>query len=285
MITVIMAFYNDAGCLREAITAILNQTYKNFELIAVDDCSTDGSYELVRSFKDKRIRILRNKENKGIAKTRNSAIPHAKGQYIFFTDSDCVVHPDWLKEGLKPFKNKDCVGVEGYTIYIKKGYVPSISDKVPGTLEQGHYMTCNIGYKKSILQELGGLDERYCYNDDRELALRVLERGKIYYCDKMCVTHQKKLWTVNSRIKSARRAADRVLLFKDHGEKEFFIGRIMYPRNLVKILFPPLILLPLFKHKNKTFLDYKIVLASYIRFLYERYIIWKSAIRYRIFVV
>lgn len=69
-----MPVYNGAKYLHESIQSILNQTYKNFELIIIDDGSTDNSIEIINSFIDKRIKVLRNSENKGLAYTRNKAV-------------------------------------------------------------------------------------------------------------------------------------------------------------------------------------------------------------------
>lgn len=281
-----MPAYNDEEYIADAVNSILHQSYKDFELIIVDDYSTDNASKILSTFKDKRIKIYRNNRNLGISKTRNRAIRHAKGQYFFFTDSDCVVDKNWLKEGLKAFKKYNCLGVEGMTYYIRKGYQRRVCDKIPGKSETpGMYLGCNVAYTRDIILKLHGYNEKYGYHEDRELALRVMKYGEIKFCSAMIVIHQKKLWTCKSYIKTATRSRDRVLLFKYHNDTSVMMFRIMYPRNLIRILIPPLIIIPLFRNRNNTVLDYKLVLSSYITFIYERALIWKTAIKERVFVI
>lgn len=91
LISVIMTNYNTPeNCLREAIDSILNQTYSNFEFIIVDDCSTDESLQIIRSYSDSRIVILQNKENMGLTKSLNKALSIAQGEFIARMDSDDI---------------------------------------------------------------------------------------------------------------------------------------------------------------------------------------------------
>jgi len=91
-ISVIMPVYNTKQWVWEAIESILNQTFKEFEFIIVDDCSTDGSYEICKEYakKDKRIRLYRNEKNNGISYTRNKLISLTTTDYIATQDSDDV---------------------------------------------------------------------------------------------------------------------------------------------------------------------------------------------------
>lgn len=96
-VSVIMPTYNCGRFIRESIDSVLAQTYNNWELLIVDDCSTDETERVVRSFSDPRIRYMRNNQNQGAALTRNSALREAKGRYIAFLDSDDL----WLPEKLE----------------------------------------------------------------------------------------------------------------------------------------------------------------------------------------
>jgi glycosyltransferase involved in cell wall biosynthesis len=286
MISIIMIFYNDAQFIGKAINSILNQSYKNFELIIINDYSTDSAPEIVKSYKDKRIRLFHNTTNLGIAKSRNIGIQKAKGKYIFFTDSDCVADKDWLKRGIETFRKNNCLGVEGKIYYFKRGYEKTVSDKLPGSInENNQFMGCNIAYTSQIMRELNGFDSKYKYHDDKEFAIRALERGKICKNNDMIITHQKKFWTPKSFIQSAKRVHDRILLFKYHNTKQFILWRILFPKNLIKMLFPPLIIITLIKNKPKTWLDMKLIFASYIFCVYQRYCIWKGAIKEKVFII
>lgn len=97
LVSVIMPSYNTAEFIKETIESVLHQTYQNFEIIIVDDCSTDNTDEVVSSIKDERIKYLKNEKNSGAAISRNRALREAKGEWIAFLDSDDV----WLPEKLE----------------------------------------------------------------------------------------------------------------------------------------------------------------------------------------
>jgi len=102
MISVIMPVYNAAKFLRESIESILNQSESNFELLIVNDGSTDNSEEIILSYSDRRIVYLK-KENGGEASARNMALAHAKGEFIVFQDADDVSLPNRLSVLLSQF--------------------------------------------------------------------------------------------------------------------------------------------------------------------------------------
>lgn len=87
-VSVIMPAYNAEKFIEKTINSILNQTYTDFELLIIDDCSTDNTMDVVRRIKDNRIRIINNKTNQGIAKSRNIGLANAKGEYIALMDND-----------------------------------------------------------------------------------------------------------------------------------------------------------------------------------------------------
>lgn len=101
LITVIMANYNTPiEYLSQAIDSILNQTYENFELVIIDDASTDGSLAYIESIRDSRITLIKNEINCGPAKSRNRGLKIAKGDYIAIMDSDDISYPNRLEEEL-----------------------------------------------------------------------------------------------------------------------------------------------------------------------------------------
>lgn len=97
LVSIIMPTYNCGRFIAESIQSVLAQTYTNWELIIVDDCSTDNTAEVVASFKDKRIHYLQNEQNEGAALTRNKALRAAQGRYIAFLDSDDLWLPTKLE--------------------------------------------------------------------------------------------------------------------------------------------------------------------------------------------
>ena len=82
LVSIIMPSYNTAAYIGASIQSVLNQTYTNWELLIVDDCSTDNSDEIVAGFQDSRIHYLKNEKNSGAAVSRNYALREAKGKWI-----------------------------------------------------------------------------------------------------------------------------------------------------------------------------------------------------------
>lgn len=98
LVSIIMPSYNTAPYIKETIQSVLDQTYQNWELIIVDDCSTDNVDEFVASIKDERIRYFKNEKNSGAAVSRNRALREAKGRWIAFLDSDDLWMPEKLEK-------------------------------------------------------------------------------------------------------------------------------------------------------------------------------------------
>lgn len=96
-ITVFMAAYNQADFIKQSIDSILTQSFSDFELIVVNDGSTDDTAIIVESFTDNRIRLVNNDGNKGLIYTRNRLLTLARGEYIAILDGDDIAQPDRLK--------------------------------------------------------------------------------------------------------------------------------------------------------------------------------------------
>ena len=95
-----MPSYNTASYIADSINSVIAQTYPYWELIIIDDCSTDRSEEIISSFHDERIVFLKNPKNSGAAVARNYGLREAKGRYIAFLDSDDIWAPDKLEKQL-----------------------------------------------------------------------------------------------------------------------------------------------------------------------------------------
>lgn len=102
-VSVIMPAYNAELYISTAIESILNQTYKDFEFIIVNDCSTDSTLEIIRKYakNDKRIKVISNQENQRIAKTLNNALREAKGEYVARMDADDWSYPERIAKQVK----------------------------------------------------------------------------------------------------------------------------------------------------------------------------------------
>jgi glycosyltransferase involved in cell wall biosynthesis len=119
LVSVIIPAYNRANILPRAINSVLNQTYQDFEIIIVDDNSTDDTEDIVKKISDGRIQYIKNQKNVGAAVARNVGIESSKGKYIAFLDSDDEWLPEKLSKQIRLFENSSSnVGVvySGLTI-------------------------------------------------------------------------------------------------------------------------------------------------------------------------
>ena len=121
-VSVIVPVYNSEKYLAECISSVIEQTYKNWELLLIDDCSTDKSLDIIKSYADKdmRIRLITNETNSGPAFSRNRGIENATGDLICFLDSDDYYLPDFLTGMVSAYKNNDVDFVISF-FYNKKG--------------------------------------------------------------------------------------------------------------------------------------------------------------------
>lgn len=107
LVSIIMPSYNTASYIKETIQSVLNQTYQNWELIIVDDCSADNTDEVLGTIKDPRIRYFKNDKNSGAAVSRNKALREARGQWIAFLDSDDLWMPEKLEKQIHFMEKND----------------------------------------------------------------------------------------------------------------------------------------------------------------------------------
>ena len=280
-LTVTKAERNIQSCL----TSLLTQSISNYEIVIIEDPPFDRTKELVDAFGDRRIRYCRNEIGLGLSKSRNKSIELANGKYIFFTDDDCVVSKNWIEQGLKCFNELDCVGVEGKTYYVSEDYAPTFSDHVVENKTGGTYQTCNIAYKKSVLEKIGGFDERFTYLEDRDFALRALKLGKICFNPEMVVHHKRHIMEPMHFVKTAKRIRNRVLLYKKSGEKFFSVWRIVNPTYLMTIIFPPLLLASFFRNTYRTKEDFALFPFNYIKLICERLNLWYFCIKEKVFLI
>jgi glycosyltransferase involved in cell wall biosynthesis len=284
-VSVVVCVRNVERYISECIRSILDQTFSDFEIVIIDDMSSDDTKNIIEKFDDKRIRYFRNEKWLGISKDRNRGVEYAAGEYIFFTDGDCMVSKNWIDEGLKYLKEPNCAGVEGRIYYVSKDYEPTFSDNVMENRYGGHFMTGNIAYKKRVIETVGGLDERLTYLEDREIALRIMRHGKICFNPEMIVYHQKKVLKPKQFVQTGKRLRNRVLLYKKFGDKTLFFWRIAYPLDLAKIIFPPLIFGSFLRHRYRTKEDFDLFPFIYIRLIYERLNFWDMCARERVFLI
>jgi glycosyltransferase involved in cell wall biosynthesis len=194
--SVIIPTYNRAEMLREAIQSVLEQSFKDFELIAVDDYSTDNTKEVVSSFHDTRIKYIVNSNTKGVAGARNSGIFMAKGQWISFLDSDDVWLPSKLEMIYKKIQKIDnTVGLiyTGFAYYNfeKKKEISLVIPGKEGWIQKDLLYSNYIGtfsvvsIRTDLLRKVGGCDERFHYFEDNDLYVRIAGLSKVAFIKEM----------------------------------------------------------------------------------------------------
>ncbi|MGA1980071.1 MAG: glycosyltransferase [Sedimentisphaerales bacterium] len=188
-VSIIIPTYNRSRLIARAVKSVLNQTYQNFELIIVDDGSTDDTREIVAGFNDKRIRYVRHEENKGEAAARNTGIKVARGGYIAYQDSDDEWFPEKLARQMELLENASPqVGVI-YTGFwkmenLRKTYIPFswVNQKngdIHRELLKGNFIGSPVVLiKKDCFNRVGLFDERLRNLVDWEMWIRI---SKLYH--------------------------------------------------------------------------------------------------------
>lgn len=122
LVSIIMPSWNTASFIAESIQCVIDQTYSNWELIIVDDCSTDNTDEVIAKFTDNRIKYFKNEKNCGAALTRNRALREAQGEWIAFLDSDDLWDSQKLEKQITYMKkNNLCFSYHEYEKIDEKG--------------------------------------------------------------------------------------------------------------------------------------------------------------------
>src|SRR6266481_7201740 len=162
-VSVIIPTHNRAEFLRSAITSVLNQTYQNFEIIVVDDASTDKTREIITSFDDQRIKYIRHEVNKGDAGSRNTGILNSSSDYLAFLDDDDQWLPEKLQTQMDLLINSatDVGGVFTGTLRID-GATGKISEtRIP---ERGiNSFEAIFGFTDSVITTSSILLKRVCF--------------------------------------------------------------------------------------------------------------------------
>ena len=286
LVSIVICTYNDALYLDKCITSVLNQTHTHFELIIVNDGSTDDTEQIVLSYNDKRIKYYKiDKNKKNISEVRRFAIKKIRGEYVFFTDSDCWFENNWLSTGLKAFAKHKCLAIEGKIIYNKRNYKPTLSDLSGVSNAVGNsWMTGNMAYKKCIFG-LINFNPTFPRLSDREFALRIKKLGPICFVPSFTVYHTKKKRTIKSYLNEAKRSIYKVRLIKEQGDTTGSNWRILEPKLLLVAIFPPLILMEFAYGRIRSWEDLQLLPFVWIKSVYMRYLIWKTAINEKVFVL
>jgi GT2 family glycosyltransferase len=198
-VSVIVVNWNRHDLLRACLESLLRQTFRDFEIIVVDNGSSDGSLELLRSAPFEQIRTIENPDNRGFCAANNQGIEAARGEFIALLNNDAEAEPRWLEQLLAAAAAEPGVGMaaskiltwEDRGVIDKAGHLiyPDGQNRGRGTGEpdRGQYDRleeaawpdgCAALYRRSMIEQVGGFDEDFfAYADDAELGLRARIAG------------------------------------------------------------------------------------------------------------
>jgi glycosyltransferase involved in cell wall biosynthesis len=168
-----MSAYNAEKTINKAINSILNQTYKDFELIIVNDCSTDSTKSIIESYTDNRLKLINHDVNLGAGYARDTGIKNCSGEYIQFVDSDDYLSPEYLNTCIKAIKKYDADIIVSGLIVENSDYIiqyhlgPEVLDiqteedrfKPTGFWKR---MLLDFFFKKSLFDTIEYSHRRYC---------------------------------------------------------------------------------------------------------------------------
>ena len=198
LISVIIPAYNAQKTIRETIESVLNQTFKDFELIVIDDGSQDSTVEIVSAFSDPRLRLF-SYPNAGVSASRNRGLAQANSEFISFLDADDLWTPDKLEAQLRALEaNPQAAVAYSWTDYIDEsgqflfpGNHPTATGDVYSELLINDFLEngSNPLIRREALIKVGGFDESLCGPEDWELFIRlaacypfvVVPRSQILY--------------------------------------------------------------------------------------------------------
>jgi glycosyltransferase involved in cell wall biosynthesis len=179
-VTVLMPMYNAACYLDSSVGSILAQTFENLDFLIINDCSTDDSVEIIRSFHDPRIRLVQNDFNIGVAASMNKGLTFSAGKYIVRMDSDDISHPDRIRKQVEFMEAHPEVGISGTwveTIGDEAGIVWKYATN-PATVRAKLFFSCclaqpSVIMRKDLLQKHGlRYDKQFVPAEDWELWIR-----------------------------------------------------------------------------------------------------------------
>jgi len=185
LVSVIMSVYNDEKYLHESIDSILKQTYSNLEFLILDDCSTDNSLKIITdySLSDSRIRIFKNKKNKGLTKNLNFLIKSSRGDYIARMDADDISTLNRIRIQVDRFKENSDLDVLGGSAHEFINFKTLLTIRTyPTTFEGVKKQICmssplchpTVMFKKSVFENGVLYNEKYKTTQDLELWFRLI---------------------------------------------------------------------------------------------------------------
>lgn len=241
LVTVIIPVYNSEKYIYRSISSILKQTYQKFELIIIYDKSDDNSLNVIKGFKDYRIKLILNKERGGVSKARNQGIVLSKGVYIAFLDADDYSHSKRLKMQIVFLENNPNYGIVGSWVKAvsensrKKWRYPITNDEIKANMIfENSFATSSVMIRKEILiKNQLFFKNNFDYSEDYELWIRILNVTSGYNINKF-LTYYQLHENQNSKIENMKIFQNSMLIKKIYFESLGFSYDQRIHENLSK---------------------------------------------------
>ncbi len=187
-ITVLMSVYNGEKYLREATDSILNQTFRDFEFIIINDGSTDDTSEILENYDDPRIIVINNRKNIGLTKSLNKGLRMAKGEYIARQDADDISFPQRLEKEVNFLEKHKRVGLIGssFQLISENGKsltthkVLTTNEEIKKGLREGNrFGHGSVMFRRECLDKVGFYREEFRSAQDYDLWLRISEKYNV----------------------------------------------------------------------------------------------------------
>lgn len=194
--SVIIPLYNKENYVENALKSILNQTFTDYEIIIVNDCSTDKSFVKIESYLSEKITLIHHEKNQGLSATRNTGIKNAKANYVTYLDADDLWKPTFLEtihRLITNFPEAKVYGTNYEEIYGDKILKPfnnsdTLADNFEGIIDffkinikQGIYNHGSVCFHKAVFEKVGYYDEKVRFSQDIDFNIRANYFFKLAY--------------------------------------------------------------------------------------------------------
>lgn len=216
LVSVIIPTYNSEKYIAETLNSVLNQTYREIEIIIIDDCSKDNTFEIVKEYEKKYSNIvcLKQEQNKGVAEARNRGIKKSRGRYIAFLDSDDLWYEKKLEKQLKLMKEKRV-----FFSYTAIEMIDEESKILKEKREVKEEIDYNFLLKNTMIATSSVIVDKLKYSEfqmplrrsgqDYATWLQLLKKGKAYGINEVCVSYRVRKGSLSSnKIKSIKQVYD-----------------------------------------------------------------------------
>lgn len=190
LISVVMSAYNSEKYISDSISSILNQTYDHWELIIINDASSDNTLKIINQFseKDSRIKVIDNKKNLGLTISLNIGINNSNGEFIARLDSDDLAEPSRLEKELDYLHSDPEIGLVGSAAHLINSFGNRIGSM--NVMSQQYFVNrflinlnpfihSSIMIRKEALDDVGSYREKFRYSQDYDLILRLNDKYKL----------------------------------------------------------------------------------------------------------